>query len=97
MLDCLRLNCGNIRIACEFVTVPRCGIKTLLCIRTYLGLQLLGNSENCRNDLFFSTGTPNIVLKLDKTTNLSMTEQDRIKNDLFGKFVCTRLTIITAS
>ena len=91
MLHGLRLDGRNICITRKLVAVPCCGIKALLCIRTHLELQFLGNSKNRGSDLFFSTGTPNIVLKLDKTTNLSMTEQDRIKNDLFGKFVCTRL------
>ena len=90
MLDGLRLNRCDISITHKLVTVARCGIKTLLRIRTYLGLQLLGNSKNCRNDLFFSTGTPNIVLKLDKATNLSMTKQDRVENNFVRKFICAR-------
>ena len=46
MLDRLRLNRCDISIACEFVTVPRCGIKPFLCIGTYLGFQFLRKGEN---------------------------------------------------
>ena len=101
MLHRLCLDGRNICIPHKFVTIPSRSIETCLSIIAYLGFQFLRDHKDCGYLFFPAAGTLDIVLKLDKTPNFSMAEQDRIKNNFFGKFICTCLyhhhSIIRAS